>query len=211
MIAIVYLGHSSCLNTPSSSRAQASEGGRTLEEIVVTARRREESLQDTPVTINVFSADEIEARGNRAAHEGECVGVWPGKSGAEPAAGGDHGLRPGAGRDVMVEKSRRPSTVGCDFHELQGLAEIEMPELVGADPMKRRELFALDEEVDRGGERPVAVEARRQGSAGDRLGCAVRLPKEPTFGVRLELKRCDELIRGHIAPRILRAGPRGAR
>jgi len=44
--------------------AQASEGGRTLEEIVVTARRREESLQDTPVTINVFSADEIEARGN---------------------------------------------------------------------------------------------------------------------------------------------------
>ena len=43
--------------------AQASADGRTLEEITVTARRREESLQDTPVTVNVFTADDIDARG----------------------------------------------------------------------------------------------------------------------------------------------------
>ena len=43
--------------------AQASTGGRTLEEITVTARRREESLQDTPVTVNVFTSDDIDARG----------------------------------------------------------------------------------------------------------------------------------------------------
>jgi len=42
--------------------AQASAGGRTLEEITVTARRREESLQDIPVTVNVFTADDLDAR-----------------------------------------------------------------------------------------------------------------------------------------------------
>lgn len=37
--------------------------GRTLDEIVVMARRREESLQDTPVTVNAFTSDYIDDRG----------------------------------------------------------------------------------------------------------------------------------------------------
>lgn len=34
-----------------------------LEEVVVTARKREESLQDTPISVAAFSADDLESRG----------------------------------------------------------------------------------------------------------------------------------------------------
>ena len=40
--------------------AQAAEGSSTLEEIVVTARKREESLQATPIAISAFSADSLD-------------------------------------------------------------------------------------------------------------------------------------------------------
>ena len=39
--------------------AQAS----ALEEIIVTARKREESLQDTPISVAAFSSEDIESRG----------------------------------------------------------------------------------------------------------------------------------------------------
>jgi iron complex outermembrane recepter protein len=40
--------------------AQASEPGAELQEVVVTARRREESLQDTPVAVTVLTSDMLE-------------------------------------------------------------------------------------------------------------------------------------------------------
>ena len=43
-------------------RAQDDTAAGTLEEVIVTARRREESLMDTPVSITAFTASEIEAR-----------------------------------------------------------------------------------------------------------------------------------------------------
>ena len=42
---------------------QATGGAFAIEEIVVTARRREESLQDTPIAVTAFTADEIDLRG----------------------------------------------------------------------------------------------------------------------------------------------------
>jgi iron complex outermembrane recepter protein len=45
---------------PASAPAQT---GDTLEEIVVTARKRDESLHDVPVAVNAFSAADIEAAG----------------------------------------------------------------------------------------------------------------------------------------------------
>ena len=42
---------------------QATGGAFAIEEIVVTARRREESLQDTPVAVTAFTADEMDLRG----------------------------------------------------------------------------------------------------------------------------------------------------
>lgn len=38
-------------------------GAQALEEVVVTARKREESLQDTPISITAFSSRDLEARG----------------------------------------------------------------------------------------------------------------------------------------------------
>ena len=35
-----------------------------IEEIVVTARRREESLQDTPIAVTAYSEDEMNLRGH---------------------------------------------------------------------------------------------------------------------------------------------------
>ena len=48
---------------PPSVRAAEEPGARMLEEIIVTARRREESLQDVPSSVTVISSDEILALG----------------------------------------------------------------------------------------------------------------------------------------------------
>lgn len=42
---------------------QAAEGARSLDEIVVTARRREESLQDVPVAVQAFGSQQIKEKG----------------------------------------------------------------------------------------------------------------------------------------------------
>ena len=51
---------------PTDSSVQA---GLVLEEIVVTARRREESLMDTPVSITAFTMDELNARQIEQSHQ----------------------------------------------------------------------------------------------------------------------------------------------
>ena len=43
--------------------AQSGAGASALEEIVVTARKRNESIQDAPLTILAFSDEQIEQRG----------------------------------------------------------------------------------------------------------------------------------------------------
>lgn len=50
------------LSVAASAQAQNASDGLTLEEIVVTARKRAENLQDTPISIAAFSAEGIEAR-----------------------------------------------------------------------------------------------------------------------------------------------------
>ena len=42
--------------------ASAQSSGATLEEVVVTARKKEESLQDTPISITAFTASDLQAR-----------------------------------------------------------------------------------------------------------------------------------------------------
>ena len=60
----VSLVFSLCLPVFSDSRAQAdNEPEFGIEEIIVTARKREESLQETPISIQAFTADGLEQRG----------------------------------------------------------------------------------------------------------------------------------------------------
>ncbi len=42
---------------------RAASSSRLIEEIIVTAQKREENLQDVPISINAFSADTLDARG----------------------------------------------------------------------------------------------------------------------------------------------------
>lgn len=48
---------------PAQDRAEVQTGGTALEEIIVSARKRDESVLDVPVAINVFTAADIEAAG----------------------------------------------------------------------------------------------------------------------------------------------------
>ena len=61
MVVIVTAAGSALLFTLSPARANAAESGAdtslALEEIVVTARRREESLQSVPVAVSVLTGD----------------------------------------------------------------------------------------------------------------------------------------------------------
>jgi iron complex outermembrane receptor protein len=52
-----------------SSWAEEEERARTIEEVVVTARYREESLQDTPLAITAMNAQELEIRGFQSSYE----------------------------------------------------------------------------------------------------------------------------------------------
>lgn len=45
------------------AQAQERAGARALDEIVVTARKREETVQDAPLSIQAFSGDQVEIRG----------------------------------------------------------------------------------------------------------------------------------------------------
>lgn len=52
-----------------SAFAQEDERASALEEVLVVAQRVEESLQDTPIAVSVFSADTLEALGVYSANE----------------------------------------------------------------------------------------------------------------------------------------------
>ena len=56
-------GNAVAQGVPTAPGAAAEAAGMALEEITVTARKREESLTDVPVAVSAFSADRIEAIG----------------------------------------------------------------------------------------------------------------------------------------------------
>ena len=79
-----------------------------LEEIVVTARRREESIQDTPISIAAFGDGELEARGLRDLQS--MVGYIPnvniGSNGSWGSSGADYTIRgAGQGRNSVTLES----------------------------------------------------------------------------------------------------------
>src|SRR5882757_1913113 len=57
------LASTSAMAEAGPANAAAADSGTQLDEIVVTARRRAESLQDVPVTVAVVNAAALETRG----------------------------------------------------------------------------------------------------------------------------------------------------
>lgn len=52
----------SALATPAFAQQTAQQGGTVIEELVVTAQKREEALQDVPIAVSAFSQDSLEAQ-----------------------------------------------------------------------------------------------------------------------------------------------------
>lgn len=61
--SLAALGGAASAQTAAPSDGQTAQRGIAVEEIVVTARKRAESLQDIPLSISAFSSDQIERRG----------------------------------------------------------------------------------------------------------------------------------------------------
>lgn len=60
---ISILGTSLTIQNGFAAEQQNGSGAQALEEIVVTARRRDESLQDIPISVSAFNADQVEQMG----------------------------------------------------------------------------------------------------------------------------------------------------
>lgn len=71
-------------------RAQDSDSGLVLEEITVTAQRREESLQDVPVSVSSFSAQTIEKAGIESA--ADYLMITPNVGFSEDGEGGSRSV-----------------------------------------------------------------------------------------------------------------------
>lgn len=56
------ISHSGIVHAAEEAAAEADDAGQGLEEIVVTAQKREENLQDTPIAISVLSAEALDDR-----------------------------------------------------------------------------------------------------------------------------------------------------
>jgi len=84
--------------------AEESQGG--IEEIVVTAQRREENLQNVPISVSAFSAEELAATGTTDVSrlEGRVPGFTFGRSGvdARPAMRGVRTENVGVNGDTTI-------------------------------------------------------------------------------------------------------------
>jgi outer membrane receptor protein involved in Fe transport len=77
----------SILAVPASVLAQDSGG---LEEIVVTAQRREQNLQEVPISVSAFSGEQLDKSNIRSATQ--YLAITPNVSFTEDAQAGSRGI-----------------------------------------------------------------------------------------------------------------------
>ena len=58
-VSVAHVGMSGVATAQETSSAPAASAGRVLEEVVVTAERRTESLQTTPISATVLTGDDL--------------------------------------------------------------------------------------------------------------------------------------------------------
>ncbi len=111
-----------------------------IEEIIVTARKREESVQDVPVAIQAFDTDTIERYGatnlNEIADLATQVALYPGPSGngaafkirgyGSPSL--DPGLESSVGINIDGMQTDRGHVVRQAFFDLQGVEILKGPQ-----------------------------------------------------------------------------------
>jgi hypothetical protein len=120
------------------------------------------------LAVGQLEVGELEARGDRAANEG--VGRSGGEHGAEPGAGRHHDLPALPRIGIGTQGEVPPLAVGVDRRDQEGAARVEVPHLVGLDPVERRDLAGAQQVVDGRRGRAGPPVAGREVGAVDALG-----------------------------------------
>jgi iron complex outermembrane receptor protein len=73
------------MSTPAAAQNAPADEEAGIADIVVTAQRREENLQDVPISVSAFTAEQMAARGttDMSRLEGQVPGFTFGRSGSD--------------------------------------------------------------------------------------------------------------------------------
>ena len=135
--------------------------------------------------VPVFVTLEGESGGHRAAEQGP--GARGCHAGAHPGAGRDGQLDVLAAEEVGAQDGGAGGAVGGEKEEVQGVAQVEVPDLVGGEAVQGRVVVG-GEEGDDGGALGAAVGA---------CGTGPGLPEQAAFARdRLQAVVGDEVIGG---------------
>jgi hypothetical protein len=114
-----------------------------------------------------FVVGVVEAGGYGGAEEG--VAAAGAEAGALPDVAGDDHLGALAGFEVGADEDDPVGAVGVEVEHLDGVAQVEVEDLVGGEAGHGRERVGGQEVVDRGAGRAGGAVAGRQAARGDLL------------------------------------------
>ena len=75
-VSLIAMGVALPAHAQESTASEAATADRGINEIIVTSQRREENLQDVPISVSAFTADQILSRG--ITDVGRLEGIVPG-------------------------------------------------------------------------------------------------------------------------------------
>jgi iron complex outermembrane receptor protein len=130
LLALAAMNGASLLSVPAVLQAQTSSGA--LEEIIVTARQREEKIEDVPVTITAFTQTEIQNAGIERPQD--FIALTPGVSQVQTAEVGDlqvniRGINTGRDAETnfaLVVDGVLQTNPNALNQELSGVTQIEI-------------------------------------------------------------------------------------
>jgi len=145
------------------------------------------------IPLRQFKIRKIKSGRDRAPHQRERRRVPHPRT--EPASCLHHGLEYFPRLRIAAKLNLRisPSFINNMHH--QSPARVEVPHLVRAQPVKRREVLAIQQKIDGRGHRPAAPKLRRQSRLSQRQLSPVSLPIVPALRMRDELQFVDPIPR----------------
>lgn len=142
-------------------------------------------LSNEPGAVRQFEVGEFETWRDRATDQSVFTDLI--QTGAEPVPRGHHTLKLFTRFGILAQLHRAVIPGGIDDMNEQGVAGIEMPDLICSQAMKSRKIFSSQQEENRCRRVARAAERTRQTALFNNEGSLVSLPEEPAFGMRLEL------------------------
>ena len=179
--------------------AMVAQGGEFLEEVIVTAQKREQSLQDVPISVSALSAEEILATGTRGFEDIALASPGVFVSGSRDGQAQGITLR-GVGSQAFTDTQRPNVAVFIDGVNRQRLdgAFNQSNDLASIEVLKGPQSTLYGKEVSAGAilmntQKPVLdqVEASVRGSWGSNeledYGAVLNLPLGDSIAARISL------------------------